>query len=118
MLGFSNILYYLYSIIIQRYNNTNTKRNTNYWLTMKLKNEIINKMRERRDLQKLILKIMGITRDSYYRWLRENTANGPLTTLACAKIIAENLNVEPEDLYTNEVNINNNNKHNERVINK
>lgn len=69
---------------------------------MKLKTEIIERLRGRRDIKNKIVQEMGIVKSTLWRWMLLNEEDGPLTAFKCASIIAEGLSLEPQDLYIDE----------------
>lgn len=69
---------------------------------MKLKVEIIERLRGRRDIKQKITRDMGIVKSTLWRWMILNEEDGPLTAIKCASIIAEGLNVDLRDLYVEE----------------
>lgn len=69
---------------------------------MKLKTEIIERLRGRRDVKQRIAQEMGIVKSTLWRWMLLNEDEGPLTSYKCASIIAEGLNLSHSELYIEE----------------
>ncbi|MEA5110409.1 hypothetical protein SDC9_37007 [bioreactor metagenome] len=70
---------------------------------MKLKIEIIERINGRNDVKRALIKELGTSRGSLWRFLKENTSNGPLTSYKVVQIISEGLSVNPEDVLTEDV---------------
>lgn len=69
---------------------------------MKLKVEVIERLRGRRDIKDKIVQDMDIVKSTLWRWMTLNEEDGPLTGFKCASIIADGLNLEVKDLYIEE----------------
>lgn len=69
---------------------------------MKLKIEIIERLRGRRDIKNKIVREMGIVKSTLWRWMCLNEEDGPLTSFKVASIIAEGLHLSLSDLYVDE----------------
>jgi len=74
---------------------------------MKLKVEIISKIRAEKRLRAEIVLGLNTTESTLYRWLRTN--DRLLTTADCLEIIGKYFGLNPCDLYENAETINKNN---------
>jgi hypothetical protein len=69
---------------------------------MKIKNEIIEKMRLNADVKREIIYKMRWSEPTYYRILRENEVNGDLTKIVPVRLIASGLGVSENEILTEE----------------
>ncbi len=69
---------------------------------MKVKTEIIEKIRESQAVKRELLYRMGWSEPSLYRYLRENEVNGDLTKALPVKIIAAGLGVRENTILSEE----------------
>ncbi|MDR1984106.1 MAG: hypothetical protein LBQ28_04715 [Prevotellaceae bacterium] len=65
---------------------------------MKVKNEIIEMIRENQSLRRELLYRMEWSEATLYRNLRENPVNGDLTKTLALKIIAEGLGIKENEI--------------------
>lgn len=65
---------------------------------MKLRDDIIDKVKGNHGLRKLIQAALGVSRTTVWNHLDKNEDNGDLTKLASLKLIAEHYNEQPEEL--------------------
>ncbi|MDR1198293.1 MAG: hypothetical protein LBK94_04670 [Prevotellaceae bacterium] len=68
---------------------------------MKVKNDIIKKIRENQTLKRELLYQMEWSETTLYRHLRENAVNGDLTKMSVLNIIASELAVNIGDITEN-----------------
>ncbi|KAF0195488.1 MAG: hypothetical protein FD166_2939 [Bacteroidetes bacterium] len=66
---------------------------------MRLKPEIIQLIRDRRDLKRALMASLDVTRTRLFYILAENKEDGPLTRIKTGLIISGNLNRDLETLY-------------------
>jgi hypothetical protein len=65
---------------------------------MKIKDEIIKKIRENADIRRELLYRMEWSEPTLYRLLRENAVNGDLTKIFVLRIVATGLGVPEVDI--------------------
>jgi len=69
---------------------------------MKLKQEIIQKVRASVLTRRRLRAYFKVSRQSIHSWLSENKPEGKLTTMAAAQIISESLELDWAELYDKE----------------
>ena len=69
---------------------------------MKIKNEVIEKLRQNADVRREIIYRMKWSEPTYYRILRENEANGDLTKIMPLRLIASGLGVSENEILIEE----------------
>ena len=69
---------------------------------MKVKNDIIKKIRESASLKRELLYKMGWSETTLYRYLRENSTDGDLTKASALKIISTELEISESEILTDE----------------
>ena len=69
---------------------------------MKLKNEVIEMLRQNADVRREIIYRMKWSEPTYYRILRENEVNGDLTKIMPLRLIASGLGVSENEILIEE----------------
>jgi hypothetical protein len=69
---------------------------------MKIKQEIIEKLRQNADVRREIVYQMKWSEPTYYRILRENEMNGDLTKIVPVRLISSGLGVSENEILTAE----------------
>jgi len=67
---------------------------------MKLKTEIIERIKGRDDIKNELIEALGCSRMSLWNWLNKNDENGKLTTIEAVIIISNALKVDVINLFT------------------
>ena len=67
---------------------------------MKIKAEIIEKIKGNLGLRNQLIELMGVTRGTIYNWLEDNDDN--LTKAAPLKLIADHYNMTPDEILEDE----------------
>ena len=70
---------------------------------MKLKEEIVDRIRSRRRLRVAVCNEVDITREALWRYLNLNSENGKLTVYPVLKIVSQELNQPIDELLTADV---------------
>lgn len=65
---------------------------------MKLKVEIIERIKGRSDIKRNLVNASKLNRYSVWRWLNDNEEDGPLTKIKFLEIISEGLNLTIPEL--------------------
>jgi hypothetical protein len=68
---------------------------------MKIKVEIIERIRGRRDIKHKLMSALNSDRFKLNRWINRNDHEGKLVTLTALKIISEGLNVKQSEITEN-----------------
>jgi len=69
---------------------------------MKLKTEIIERIKGRDDIKNELIEALGCSRMSLWNWLNKNDENGKLTTIEAVIIISNALKVDVVNLFNHE----------------
>jgi len=69
---------------------------------MKLKTEIIERIKGRDDIKNELIEALGCSRMSLWNWLNKNDENGKLTTVEAVIIISNALKVDVVNLFNHE----------------
>jgi len=69
---------------------------------MKLKTEIIERIKGRDDIKNVLIEALGCSRMSLWNWLNKNDENGKLTTVEAVIIISNALKVDVVNLFNHE----------------